>query len=85
MNYAVHWLPAAEQELIALWLNSAKRSAVTRATHRLDQQLQHSPNGLGESRPGGLRVHFESPLGVLFQVRPGTRIVEVIHVWEFRV
>jgi hypothetical protein len=65
MNYEVHWLPAAEQELTALWLNSAKRSAVTRATHRLDLQLQQSPNRLGESRPGGLRVHFESPLGAM--------------------
>jgi hypothetical protein len=36
MNYAVRWLPAAEQELAALWLNSARRSSVTQAAHRLD-------------------------------------------------
>jgi hypothetical protein len=69
MKYLVRWLPAAEEELAALWLNSLKRSSVTHAAHQLDLQLQDSPAELGESRPGGLRIHFAPPLGTLFRSR----------------
>ena len=31
MNYIVIWIAAAEQELAALWMDSAQRAAVTRA------------------------------------------------------
>jgi hypothetical protein len=73
MNYVVQWLPAA------------RRSAVTQASHLIDLRLQRFPEESGESRPDGLRIYFESPLGVLFRIRPGTLVVEVIHVWEFEV
>jgi hypothetical protein len=85
MNYAVRWLPTAEEELTTLWLNSANRSRVTQAAHRLDLQLQHNPAQLGESRPDGLRIHFAPPLGALFRVQAAPQIVEVVHVWEFEV
>jgi hypothetical protein len=44
MSYTVRYLPEAEQELAALWMNSSKRAAVTQAAHRIDRQLQQAPN-----------------------------------------
>jgi hypothetical protein len=84
MNYTVVWLPGAEQELAALWLDPAWRPTITQAAHAIDQQLQRAPEGLGESRGPDTRVCFVDPLGALFRVRPGDRLVEVIHVWGFR-
>ncbi len=84
MKYHVRWLPRAEQELAALWLDTLRRAAVTRAAQLLDQQLAQAPGHLGESRPRGRRVHFEAPLGILFRVLEDVQEVEVIHVWEFQ-
>ena len=83
MKYTVHWLPLAEQELAALWVQAAIRSEVTRAANSIDQELERAPETLGESRSKGLRVHFEAPLGILFQVRSDLKLVEVVHVWRF--
>ncbi|MGE3803866.1 MAG: hypothetical protein AB7K24_04225 [Gemmataceae bacterium] len=83
MNYTVTYLPAAEQELTSLWLDSSRRSSVTRAVHLLDQELGRDPEQVGESRPDGTRIHFSSPLGVLFRFSSADRLVQVIHIWEF--
>jgi hypothetical protein len=83
MSYTVHYLPDAEQELAALWMDSSKRAAVTTAVHRIDRQLQQAPEDLGESRPSDCRIHFESPLAVLFRVLVPRQLVEVVHIWEF--
>lgn len=83
MNYTVRYLPDAEQELAAPWMDSAKRYAVAKAAHRIDRQLQQAPEQLGESRPQDCRIYFDAPLAVLFRVQGGSPLVEVIHVWEF--
>lgn len=83
MSYTVRYLPDAEQELAALWMDSNKRDAVTKAAHRIDQQLQQSPEQLGESRTRDCRIYFDSPLAILFRVRDSSQLVEVIHIWEF--
>lgn len=83
MSYTVRYLPDAEQELAALWMDSNKRDPVTKAAHRIDQQLQRAPEQLGESRPNDCRIFFDSPLGILFRVAVNTRIVEVVHIWQF--
>lgn len=59
MSYTVRYLPDAEQELAALWIDSSKRAAVTRAVHHIDQQLQQAPEELGESRPFDCRIHLK--------------------------
>lgn len=83
MSYTVRYLPDAEQELAALWMDSNKRNAVTQAAHRIDQQLQRAPDQLGESRPHDCRIFFDPPLGVLFRVIVSSQLVEVVHIWEF--
>lgn len=83
MNYTVIYLPAAEEELAALWLDSNRRAAVTRAVHLLDEDLRKDPERVGESRSQGTRIHFSSPLAVLFRISAEDRLVRVAHVWEF--
>ncbi|HEY7158348.1 MAG TPA: type II toxin-antitoxin system RelE/ParE family toxin [Gemmataceae bacterium] len=83
MSFTVRYLPDAEQELAALWMDSLKRDAVTKAAHRIDQQLQQTPEQLGESRPQDCRIYFDAPLAILFRVLVSSQLVEVVHVWEF--
>jgi hypothetical protein len=47
MKYTVRWLPAAEQELAALWV-AGNRLAVTQAVNQIDQDLSKSPESKGE-------------------------------------
>ncbi len=84
MNFTVIWVPAAEQELAAIWLNSSSRSVLTQAAHRIDQRLAVAPLTEGEARPGGRRILFEPPLGALYRVDEPNAMVHVLHVWQFR-
>jgi hypothetical protein len=83
MRFTVLWVPGAEQRLAELWLSSSERDAVTAASHIIDQNLQLDPLSQGESRPGGRRILFEAPLGVIYRVEEQDSIVRVLHVWLF--
>ncbi len=83
MIYTVVWLPAAERELAALWVDPATRPGVTQAANQIDLLLRNDPDRLGESREVDQRVLFVTPLGVLFRIKLQDRLVEVIHVWKF--
>ena len=83
MIFTVTWLPDAEDELTALWLDSAERGDVTDVSNYIDQLLRQDPDQLGESRGDDLRVLFVTPLGVYVRVKPEDMLVEVIHVWKF--
>lgn len=84
MNYSVIWLPAAEQELAALWLNSSDRGAITKAAAVLDQLLEKDPANEGESRPNDRRILFAPPLAAIYRIYPDEGRVDVLHVWQFR-
>jgi hypothetical protein len=84
MTYTVIWLPAAEEELAAVWLDAQYQAAVTRASELLDRRMQAQGPDCGESRPDGRRIDFEWPLGVLFRVDDARKTVTVSHVWLFR-
>jgi len=84
MKWTVVYLPDAEQELAALWLDPDAHADVTDAANRVDHLLRRDPEKAGESRAEeGQYVVFVAPLGVLFRVKPDDRLVEVIHVWTF--
>jgi hypothetical protein len=70
MTYDVDWLPDAEQELAALWLQASDRQAITAAAHAIDQRLKLDPENEGESRPNGRRILHGKPLGIYFRVLP---------------
>jgi hypothetical protein len=84
VNYAVVWLPAAENELAAIWVASADRNAVTRAAAELDRRLAENGPEEGDSRPNNMRITFARPLAVLFRVDATARSVSVGRAWEFR-
>lgn len=84
MSYSVVWLPAAENELAALWMVSSNRAGVNRASVELDRVLAANGPSEGESRASGLRITFVPPLAVIFQVDESTKTVFVGRVWEYR-
>ncbi len=84
MSFTVIRLPAAEQELAALWIASGRRDAVTAAVDELDRRLATDPSTEGESRDGAVRVTFEPPVAINFQVDAVNRTVFVGRAWEYR-
>ena len=84
--FRVEWLQTALNQLMIIWVqaDSALRQAITAATHQIDQQLQADPYGQSESRPGGRRILFVPPLGILFPIEAGGQTVSVLRVWLFR-
>jgi hypothetical protein len=69
MKYQILWDSTAEDELTAIWLAAADRTAVTRASAWLDLRLAIHPLELGESRASSVqRVAFHPPLGIEFEV-----------------
>jgi len=84
--FKVRWEETALSELSTLWMgvDSTMRHRITRATHEVDHLLQSDPLGKGESRPGGRRIVFASPLGITFRLEPDGQTVSVLRVWLFR-
>ena len=84
--FKVRWERNALDELTMLWTQagSGLRQRITAATAELDWQLQSDPLGSSESRPGGRRVSFVSPLGATFRIEPDGQTVSVLRVWLFR-
>jgi hypothetical protein len=69
MTYTVEWVPAAEQDLAAIWMNAPDPAALTAAVHRLEQALAFDPLRLGESRGSSVRRFTTyGPLSVMFEV-----------------
>jgi hypothetical protein len=81
MNWTVLWRTLAENQLATLWTNALDRAAVTRAADTVDRQLQRDPFSVGESRDEvSLRVLFEKPLVVEYQVDEENRAVYVLRL-----
>jgi len=87
MTFRVEWLQAALDELTEVWLqqDASGREALTRAIYLAEQQLKQTPAEIGESRPGGQRILFVLPLGVLYRVVASSAEVTVLHVWHIRI
>lgn len=83
MNFRVLWTPVAEQQLADLWISASDRGAITAAANEVDRLLAANPLAQGESRFDQLRVTFEAPLGVEYEVHEADRLVYVLAVWSF--
>jgi len=82
MTYTVLWHPKAEAELAAVWLDAPNRTAVTTAAAAVDGWLAADPLAAGESRdPASMRLGFERPLGVYFEIIEDDKKVVVRHVF----
>ena len=83
MKYTVVWIPQAESELAALWLDGSIRAVVSAAAREIDRALRFDPQNVGEARDGGQRIHLVPPLGVRFEISEDDRIVRVLRVWRY--
>jgi hypothetical protein len=81
--HRVGWIDAALDELAAIWVDTDpdSRPEITTATLEIDRQLGLNPHRAGESRPGGRRIAFEPPLGVVFRIDDEARAVLILHAW----
>jgi hypothetical protein len=84
--FRVEWTQEALNELAGVWMlaDQAARRAITEATQQIDRQLTTDPFGSSESRTEALRILFESPLGISFEVDQDGRTVQVAGVWFVR-
>ena len=84
--FRVIWRQAALDELANLWLlgDATDRNAIREASNRIDAVLRTTPTEVGESRSGDDRIHFESPLGITYEVSRPDQWVRIWHVWDIR-
>lgn len=80
MKYTVVWQPSAQQELTDLWIESARRNALTAAADEFDRMASTNPEVLGESRDATRRIVILGRLVVLFAVHELDRQVIVLDV-----
>ena len=82
MSYRVFWAPHAEQQLDAILRDQAVATRVAAAARRIDLNLTSGPASFGESRHDTVRIGFELPLGIHFEVLEDVRTVIVYDVWR---
>jgi len=80
MPYRVFWSPEAERIVADLLDNSTEPGAIVRATRLIDRQLVTDPHQFGESRYDQVRIGFERPLAVQFEVLEDVHTVIVFYV-----
>ncbi len=61
------------------------REAILRASRQLDQQLYLDPQQKGEAREGNVRIAFQEPLAVLFEVDEAKKMVRILRAWAYQV
>jgi hypothetical protein len=82
VNYRVFWAPHAEQQLEAILQDQAAQARLAAAARRINARLSSSPASFGESRHDVVRIGFELPLGIHFEVFEDARTVVVYDVWR---
>ena len=82
MNYRVFWAPQAEKQLEAILQDQTEQVRIAAAARRINECLTSGPLAFGESRYDTLRVGFELPLGLDYEVLQDVRTVIVYHVWR---
>jgi hypothetical protein len=83
MNFDVLWTANAEAGLTSLRQNSDWGAILSAIVH-LDTVLARDPHAHGESRVGSLRVAFEFPIGIEFEIDENRNEVYVLAVWHIR-
>jgi plasmid stabilization system protein ParE len=81
MSYRVFWEPHAELQLEKILGATADQAKIVAAARTIDRQLATAPLEFGESRFDTVRITFERPLGVLYDVLADVETVIVYEVW----
>ena len=74
-RYQVQWHEAAENQLMAMWIRSANKDAITGYVDQIDRILARDPLEQGESREANIRLAFFRPVCVRYLVDETLRIV----------
>ena len=84
--FEVQWRPEAQNDLADVWTraDSPGRQAISAAVRRIDELLERDSLGTGEEREENYRIHFQSPLVVIFQVFQTERRVLVVTMGPIR-
>ena len=83
MTFKVRWMPPAEADLASIWLAARDRQRLTEVSGRIEESLTRSPKSAGESREAGVRLMFDDPLWVEFEVDESSRTVRILTVWRY--
>ena len=80
--FEVDWRPEALNDMTEVWLEAdgPGRQAIAAAVRRIDDLLERDPLDTGEESEGDYRIHFQSPLVVIFQVFEAERRVLVVRL-----
>jgi len=86
MKFRVQWHSVATNALAQLWIesDSTLRELINESTKQIDRFLGDDPFGQSESRPGGRRIKFAPPLGVIFRIDQSRNEVRIYRVWILR-
>jgi hypothetical protein len=82
MSYRVFWSPEAERMFKQLHAATSDPMTLVKASRNIDTQLRADPYEFGESRQANVRIGFERPLAVQFEVLDDVRTVIVFDVWQ---
>jgi hypothetical protein len=84
MIFTVIWQKSAENALAELWIqHPQERDAITKAANRIDTLLRTDPHLKGDPHFALTRSLLVAPLGVIFRVAEGDRLVKVLAVLYF--
>jgi hypothetical protein len=81
MSYRVFWTPDAERYFKELHAAATGQPLLVQAVSEIDRQLHKDPLEFGESRFENVRIGFEGPLAVHFEVLEDVETVIVFGVW----
>lgn len=82
MIYRILWAPEVEEAFDNMLAKADldERTVLAKASRVINQQLVNDPKHFGESRYEDVRVGFEPPLLVQFQIMEDVRTVIVFHI-----
>jgi len=78
--FTIVWLPDAEDQLAALWLQARDRGDISAAQSRIDAELAFDPAKKGAPVAEGLRQVTVAPLKAFYEVHESESKVEVTAV-----
>jgi hypothetical protein len=82
MKYRVFWTPNADDRLDSILRIARDRIVVAAAARAIDTVLASDPLNLGESRVENVRISFQYPLSVEFEVIDDVKTFIVYEVWR---
>jgi hypothetical protein len=82
MSYRVFWTPDAERWLEEILRDCEDPVVIASAAREIDRSLVENAVGVGESRYENVRIAFERPLAVQFEIFSDVATVIVFDVWR---